>query len=149
MTVIFRAGGIQDCSLIYGYLRGLAIHEGTLASFKLTEEGLHDVLQSSSAIHILIAEEDGVPIGLAMWSERFSAFSGGINMWLLELYVTDDYRGRGVGKKFFSELKSLAIERGYKRIEWFISIENETAKEFYRKMGGQKTTHTERWKIEL
>lgn len=149
MELTFREGTPDDRTLVYTFLRDLASHEGVLHLFDLTESHLQKIISSTPHMHILIAEEQQTAIGLAIWSECFNPFGGGLNMWLSDLFVKDTHRGKGAGKQIFNQLKIQAKQNGYQRIEWFISNKNEAAKAFYRKMDGFNTTHTERWRVML
>ncbi len=144
MDISFRPGNLSDAEITYGFLKELVSKNH---KFKLKYDDYHEHLaHPERGIKILMAEHDDVPVGMALWMERFSAVAGGTNLWLIELYVSPDYRSQGIGKKIFDELKNISKNNKYKNIEWFIASSNDDAKKFYEQMGGFEVTETERWR---
>ncbi len=82
-----------------------------------------------------MAELDGKPAGFATFFYSFSTYLGRRGIWLDDLYVNVDDRGRGVGKALLKSLASLAAEQSCGRIEWVTAMKNERALEFYRRLG--------------
>ena len=133
----FREGGVDDMPAMFDCLKALALDEGHEATFGLTEANLRDALsRQPNGIRVLICETDGRLAGLAMWSERFSAYSAGAIMWLHDLYVVPMFRRMGIGHSLVNELRRIAKTRDCQRIEWYIHSDNDAARLFYRTVGG-------------
>jgi GNAT superfamily N-acetyltransferase len=148
-TISFRRGSADDTTVVFDCLKALAADEGHPTSFMLTEARLRDILSCQpSGMDILICDNDHQLIGLAMWSERFSAYSGGFIMWLHDFYVVPTFRRQRIGQSIFSELRRVARMQGYKRIEWYVHTNNDGAKRFYNKIGAVKADHIENWRLE-
>ena len=84
------------------------------------------------ALHGLVAEVDGVVAGMALWFLNYSTWRGTHGIYLEDLYVSPDYRGRGLGKALLAELADICARRGYRRLEWWVLDWNEPAIDFYR-----------------
>ena len=84
---------------------------------------------------VLIGEEDGEPVGFALFFHNFSTFLGKPGIYLEDLFVKPDHRGGGYGKALLQRLAQLAVERDCGRLEWAVLDWNEPAIGFYRKLG--------------
>jgi GNAT superfamily N-acetyltransferase len=84
------------------------------------------------ALHGLVAEVDGVVAGMALWFLNYSTWRGRHGIYLEDLYVSEEFRGRGLGKSLLATLASICQERGYQRLEWWVLDWNAPAIEFYR-----------------
>jgi GNAT superfamily N-acetyltransferase len=76
-------------------------------------------------------------VGFAAWYVTFSTWTGKHGIWLEDLYVSPEQRGSGLGKALLARLAQIAVERGYKRVEWWVLRWNEPALGFYRRLGAQ------------
>jgi GNAT superfamily N-acetyltransferase len=148
-TTRFREGGVEDTTVVFDCLKALATEEGHLTTFRLTETKLRDILsRQPNGVHVLLCENDRRLVGLAMWSERFSAYSGGAIMWLHDFYVVQASRREGIGQRLVNELRRIAQTQDYQRIEWYIHSDNDAARLFYKRVGGFKAEHIESWRLE-
>ena len=82
-----------------------------------------------------VVDIDGKVVGFALWYVTFSTWTGRHGIWLEDLYVQPDLRGRGLGKALLVELAGICIERGYRRLEWWVLDWNAPAIGFYDSLG--------------
>ena len=85
----------------------------------------------------LIAEDLGRPVGFALYFHNFSTFLGRPGLYLEDLFVEPEARGRGAGRALLARLAAIAVERGYGRLEWAVLNDNEPAIGFYRRLGAR------------
>lgn len=127
-----------DVPEILAMIRELAEYEREPNAVVATEAMLHEALFGDSpAVFGLIAEEDGVTVGFALWFRNFSTWLGRHGIYLEDLYVRPEYRGSGHGKELLAELARICVERGYGRFEWWVLDWNTPAIDFYRSIGAE------------
>ena len=85
----------------------------------------------------LLAEQDGRPVGFALFFHNFSTFLGRAGLYLEDLYVLPEYRGKGYGKALFRRLATVAVEQGCGRMEWWCLDWNTPSIGFYKALGAQ------------
>lgn len=135
-TTVVRAGVPRDVPAILGFIRDLAEFERLADAVVVEERRLADALFGSNPVaEVLIAELGGKPVGFALFFRSFSTFLGRTGLYLEDLYVKPDHRGRGIGKRLLTHLAKLAEERGYGRMEWAVLNWNRPAIDFYERMG--------------
>ena len=132
ITTPFRAATRDDTLLILEFIKGLAEYEKMLAEVTATPELLEYWLFDEQAAEVLFAIADGKEVGFALYFNNFSTFLGKAGLYLEDIFVIPQYRGRGIGKALFAELARIAVERGYGRFEWACLDWNEPSIEFYR-----------------
>ncbi len=125
----------KDTAVILGFIRELAEYEDLLDEVSATEDILKEALFTKKAAEVILAEFDGEPVGFALFFHNFSTFLGKAGLYLEDLYVKPDMRGRGVGKVMLSFLARLAMERKCGRLEWSVLDWNKPSIEFYKSMG--------------
>lgn len=136
MTI--RAARPGDVPEILAMIRELAEFEHAPDSVVATEALLHDALFADMpAVFGLIAEEDGVTVGFALWFLNFSTWLGRHGIYLEDVYVRPAYRSRGIGRAILAELARTCVERGYGRLEWWVLDWNARAIDFYRSIGAE------------
>ena len=114
-------------------IRELAEYEREPNAVVATEALLHDALFCDTpAVFGLMAEEDGKAVGFALWFRNFSTWLGRHGIYLEDLYVRPEHRGKGYGKALLAELARICVDRGYGRLEWWVLDWNEPALAFYR-----------------
>ncbi|MPN32013.1 hypothetical protein SDC9_179488 [bioreactor metagenome] len=85
----------------------------------------------------MIAEEDGIPVGFAVYFHNFSTFKGKACLYLEDLFVLPEYRGKGYGKKLLMKMVEIAKERRCERFDWSVLKWNEPSIEFYKSLGAE------------
>ena len=128
----------MDVPLILQMIRDLAEYERMSDEVVATETGLRDALfgQRRDA-EVLIVYADDRPAGFALFFHNFSTFLGRRGLYLEDLFVKPEFRGRGLGKRLLVELAGIAVERGCGRIEWAVLDWNEPAIGFYKRLGAR------------
>ena len=124
-----------DVALILSFIKELAQYEKMLNEVVATEETLHESLFIRKAAEVIIAEYNGVPVGFALFFHNFSTFIGKPGIYLEDLYVRPEMRGKGIGKILLTYLAKLAIDRNCGRFEWWCLDWNEPSIDFYKKIG--------------
>ena len=127
----------EDCGAILALIRALGEYEKLADEIVATEEILEQWLFDKEKAEVLLAEEDGVVVGYALFFHNFSTFLGRAGLYLEDLFVLPQYRGRGYGRALLSRLATLAMERGCGRLEWSCLDWNQPSIDFYRAMGAQ------------
>ena len=138
MTLRIRAAQPADVPVIADLIRQLAKFEKLEKEVVLTEEllviglfGPHPYAET------VIAEDDGQPIGFALFFHTFSTFLARPGIYLEDLFVLAEHRGRGVGRALLAHLAHLAVERGCGRLEWAVLNWNQEAIRFYERLGAR------------
>ncbi len=127
----------RDVGQILSFIKGLADYEGMLDQVVATEELLHTWLFVQKRAEVLIGEADGVPVGFALFFHNFSTFLGRAGLYLEDLFVLPQYRGRGYGKALLRRLAEIALSRGCGRMEWWCLDWNRPSIDFYQKLGAE------------
>ena len=131
----FRFAEEKDCGLILFFIRELAAYERMLDEVVTTEAMLREWLFEKRSAEVLFACENGREVGFALFFHNFSTFVGRAGLYLEDLYVLPEYRGRGYGKAILKKLASIAVERGCGRMEWVCLDWNRPSIDFYRSLG--------------
>lgn len=120
-------------------VRELAEYEKALDEARATEAQLHEALfgERPAAYAHIAQNEDGEPVGFALWFLNFSTWRGVHGIYLEDLYVRPERRGGGHGKALLAELARICVERGYERLEWSVLNWNEPSINFYRSLGAR------------
>lgn len=136
MTLYLRPATPADVPTIFQLIRALADYEklshavtGTAADLETHLFGPHPCAE------VVLAEWEGIVAGFALFFRNYSTFLTRPGLYLEDLFVLPDYRGRGVGKALLKHLGQVAIERGYGRVEWSVLDWNQPAIAFYERMG--------------
>ena len=142
----FRLAEAADVPLIAGFIRDLAEYERLAHEVRLTEEDLAAHLFGERRYaEVLLAYLDGEAVGFALFFHNFSTFLARPGIYLEDLFVRPEARGKGIGKALMSEVAKLAVERGCARFEWWVLDWNEPAIKFYESIGAKAmpdwTTH--------
>jgi GNAT superfamily N-acetyltransferase len=126
----------QDVPLLLSFIRELAVYEKMLDDVVATEESLRESLYGGRRVaEALIGEWEGRPVAFAVYFHNFSTFVGRPGLYLEDLYVKPEMRGKGIGKAMLAYLANLAKERRCGRFEWAVLDWNEPAIGFYRSLG--------------
>lgn len=127
-----------DIDDILGFIRGLAEYENMSDDVVATHELLEEWIFVKKKAEVLIAEVDGEKIGFALFFHNFSTFLGRAGIYLEDLYVKPEYRGKGYGKALLRKLAQITVERGCGRLEWSCLDWNTPSINFYLSMGAKK-----------
>ncbi len=130
-----RYAEIKDVSLILEFIKELANYEKMLNEVVATEEILIESLFERKVAEVIIGEYKNKPVAFAVFFHNFSTFLGTSGIYLEDLYVKPEMRGKGMGKIVLSFLAKLSVERKCGRLEWWCLDWNESSIEFYKQMG--------------
>jgi GNAT superfamily N-acetyltransferase len=136
--LMLRPATEEDVPVILKFILELAEFEGVRDQIRSTCEGLRDVLFVRHITDALIAELSGTPIGFAIWAYSFSTFTGKPTLYIDDLYVQEQYRGKGIGSRIFSRIAEIAYEKDCGRMDWYCMETNVSGKEYYHKMGAEE-----------
>ncbi len=133
-----RPATIVDVPIILQLIRDLATYERAPNEVTATEAQLIDVLFGEKPVaEVLLAFEDKMPIGFAVFFHNFSTWLGKPGLYLEDLFVKPEMRGRGYGRALLVDLAKIARKRGCGRMEWAVLNWNGPAIQFYRKLGAK------------
>ena len=144
-TVEIRDAAISEVPLILQLIRDLATYERAPNDVTVTEQGLREVLFGDKpSAKVVIIFEDGEAVGFAVYFFNFSTWLGRPGLYLEDLFVKPETRGRGYGRALLVHLAKIARDHGCGRMEWAVLDWNEPAIQFYRKLGA---TPLEDWTV--
>ncbi|CAN5264070.1 GNAT family N-acetyltransferase [soil metagenome] len=133
-----KPGTAADVAVILQLIRELAEYERAPHDAVATEEGLREVLFGDQpSAQVLIAREGEQPVGFAVYFFNFSTWLGRPGLYLEDLFVRPEVRGKGYGRALLERLAQIAQARGCGRMEWAVLNWNEPAIQFYKKLGAQ------------
>ena len=128
---LFRFANKDDVPLILRFIRELAAYEKMLDDVTATEELLREWLFEKNKAEVIFAVEGEKEIGFALFFHNFSTFLGKAGVYLEDLYVLPEYRGKGYGKGLLKKLAQIAMERGCGRLDWACLDWNRPSIDFY------------------
>ena len=131
----FRTALPEDTGLILRFIRGLAEYEGMTDQVVATEELLRRQLFARKNAEVLFVLEGEREVGFALFFHNFSTFLGRSGLYLEDLFVLPEARGRGYGKALLARLAAIARERGCGRMEWSCLDWNQPSIDVYRALG--------------
>ena len=125
----------KDAALILEFIRALAEYEKMSDEVVATEDLLQEWVFEKKKAEVIFAVEDGVEVGFALFFHNFSTFVGRAGLYLEDVFVKVEHRGKGYGKALLKELARIAVERGCGRMEWVCLNWNQPSIDFYRSLG--------------
>ena len=131
----FRYAKREDCGLVLDFIRELAAYEKMSDQVVATPELLEEWIFDKQKAEVVFALEEGREVGFALFFHNFSTFLGRAGIYLEDLFVRPQYRGRGYGKGLLSKLARITVERGCGRLEWCCLDWNTPSIEFYKSLG--------------
>lgn len=140
---LIREAREEDSKDILALIIELAAYEKMENLVVATEEIIKDSLFQQGVAKALIAEYDGRPIGYAIYFFNFSTFTGRAGIYLEDIYVKPEFRGKGYGKALFGEIAKEALKRGCPRLEWSCLNWNKPSITFYESLGAK---YMEEWR---
>lgn len=133
----FRYAERNDVSLILKFIRELAAYEKMLDEVVADEATLEEWIFDKNKAEVIFACLDGKEIGFALFFHNFSTFLGRAGLYLEDLYVSPEYRGKGYGRAILKKLASIAVERKCGRLEWWYLDWNKPSIDFYLSLGAE------------
>lgn len=141
-TLRFAEAG--DVPLILRFVEGLADYERLSHECRATVEDLHQTLFGDRRYaEVVLGYYESIPIGFALFFHNYSTFLAMPGIYLEDLFVVPEWRGRGFGRAMLTFLAGLAVERGCGRLEWAVLDWNEDAIRFYHRLGA---TSMDEWR---
>lgn len=131
----FRFANEQDAALILEFIKSLAEYEKMSDLVVATEDLLREWIFEKKKAEVLFALENGKEVGFALFFHNFSTFLGRSGIYLEDLFVRPEYRGRGHGKALIRELARITVDRGCGRLEWCCLDWNKPSIDFYLSLG--------------
>lgn len=136
--LIIRKGTIEDSGLILEFIRKLSVYEKLAHEVTATLEKVKEsVFSENSNVKTLLAFFEGRPAGFALYFYNYSTFKATKGLYLEDLYVNEEDRGKGIGKKLLVELARIARNERCGRFEWSVLDWNEPAINFYKSIGAK------------
>ena len=133
---VLRGTTVEDCPLILDFIKELAEYEKLAQEVIATVDRLAEALFGEKAYaEVFIGEYENIPVGYALFFHNFSTFTGRPGIYLEDIYVKPEMRGKGFGKCMLSYIAKLAVERDCSRVEWSVLDWNEPSIQFYRSIG--------------
>jgi GNAT superfamily N-acetyltransferase len=131
-----RAAQRGDAALVFSCIRALAEYEKLAHEVATSEAEIAEALFCAAPrVFCDIAEWDGAPAGFALWFYNFSTFRGRQGIYLEDLFVKPEHRGRGIGKALLANLARCARDEGCARVEWWVLDWNKPSIDFYKSLG--------------
>lgn len=123
--------------MILDFIKQLAEYEEMLDEVVATEDLLNEWLFDKKVAEVIFVLEDDVEVGFALFFHNFSTFLGRGGIYLEDLFVKPQYRGKGYGKGLIKKLAQIAVERGCGRLEWWCLDWNKPSIDFYLSLGAE------------
>ena len=135
MTI--RRAVVEDVPTIHQLIRDLALYERALEKARATPDELREGFfsEAPNVFCDLVETDEGEVAGFAVWFLNYSTWSGVHGIFLEDLFVKDEFRGRGYGTALLSHLAKECVTKGYRRLQWSVLDWNQPSIEFYKKLG--------------
>ncbi len=127
----------SDVDTILYFIRELAAYENMSEEVVATEELLKEWIFEKKKAEVILAQAEGETVGFALFFHNFSTFLGRAGIYLEDLFVKKEYRGKGYGKALLKELAKITVERGCGRLEWSCLDWNQPSIDFYLSLGAK------------
>ena len=147
MNLTIRFATSDDAATILRLIKGLAEYEREPDAIAVTADHLRAQMQSADPpFECLLAEYEAEAAGFALFFRNYSTWRGAPGLYLEDLFVLDQYRGRGVGGALMNQLAEIVAERGWSRMEWAVLNWNTAAQSFYRDQGARPMDEWTIWR---
>lgn len=140
----FRFATKEDAGKILFFIKQLAKYEKMENEVIATESLLEEWIFDKKKAEVIFALEQGKEVGFALFFHNFSTFLGRSGIYLEDLFVLEEYRGKGYGKELLKELARITVNRGCGRLEWSCLDWNEPSINFYKSLGA---TPMDEWTV--
>ena len=149
MNLSIRLAREGDEATVLRMVRDLAAYERQPDAVQATEESLRRTLfNPNPQVFAFLAEQDGAPVGLALWFLTYSTWTARPSLYLEDLFVDEAARGQGVARALVRRLAQEAKTRDCGRIDWAVLDWNVQAMTFYERLGGRAQTGWQPWRLE-
>lgn len=149
LPITVRSATGEDVALVTDFIRQLAAYEKLSHQCVAAEEQVRETLfGSSSCAKALLAFAEDIPAGFAVYFFSYSTFLAQPGVYLEDLFVKPEFRGKGIGKMLFAELLQIAHARGCGRFEWSVLDWNESAIAFYERVGATAQREWIRYRLD-
>lgn len=135
--VSFRFATENDTKTILQFIRDLAAYENMSDEVIATEELLQEWIFEKKKAEVILAQTEGEDVGYALFFHNFSTFLGRAGIYLEDLYIKKEHRGKGYGKALLKELAKITVERSCGRLEWSCLDWNQPSIDFYLSLGAK------------
>ena len=133
----FRFAKREDTDLILYFIKELALYEKMLDEVVADEKTLEEWIFDKQKAEVVFVTENEKEVGFALFFHNFSTFLGRAGIYLEDLFVLPEFRGRGYGKALLKRLAAIAVERGCGRLEWWCLDWNKPSIDFYLSLGAE------------
>jgi len=145
---ILRFAKEDDSGLILEFIKKLADYEKRLEEVIALESDIRESLFKNKHAEAVIGEYKGIPVGFAIFFHNYSTFLGKPGIYIEDIFVEPEMRGKGFGSIIFTFFAKLAVERKCGRVEWSVLTWNEPSIKFYEKQGASSKKEWMLYKIE-
>jgi len=151
MVIRIRAAAPEDAATIHGFIKALALYEKEPHAVEVTVETLQSQMSATAPpFECLLAEDEELgTIGFALFFMSYSTWRGQPGIYLEDLYVSPDARGRGAARALIKRLRAVGKERGCRRLEWSVLDWNELAIGFYEHLGAKPMSGWTTWRLPI
>jgi len=133
-----RQAVAKDAAIILNFIRELAIYEKAEHEVLATEETITaTIFAHDNHINALICEQDDQPIGIAIYFFNYSTWLAKSGLYLEDLYISQEHRGKGAGKLLLKKMAQIALEKDCGRFEWSCLDWNKPSRDFYESIGAK------------
>ena len=143
----FRNAERKDSALILHFIKSLAEYEKMLDEVVADADLLESWIFDKKKAEVIFAMEGDKEVGFALFFHNFSTFLGRAGIYLEDLFILPEYRGRGYGKATLKKLASIAVERGCGRLEWWCLDWNKPSIDFYLSLGAEPMSEWTTYRI--
>ncbi|NCB51772.1 MAG: GNAT family N-acetyltransferase [Clostridia bacterium] len=133
----FSFAAEEDIPEIMSFIKALAAYENMLDDVVATEDLLREWIFEKKTVEVFFAKVGGENIGFALYFHNFSTFLGRAGIYLEDIFVLPEHRGKGCGKAIFKKLAQIAVDRGCGRLEWACLDWNASSIAFYLSLGAR------------
>ena len=137
IKLTFRYAVRKDIPLILQFIRDLAEYEKLLDEVVADEATLEEWIFDQKKAEVIFAMQEGKEVGFALFFHNFSTFLGRAGLYLEDLFVLPEYRGKGYGKQILQKLAAIAVQRKCGRLEWWCLDWNQSSIDFYLSLGAE------------
>lgn len=143
----YRFADENDVDTILYFITQLAIYVHMENDIVATENLLREWIFEKGRAEVLFAVENGREVGFALFCYNFSTFLGRAGIWLEDLFVLPEFRGKGYGKGLLKQLAKIAVERGCGRLEWSCLDWNQPSIDFYLSLGATQMDESTTYRL--